>query len=188
MTVRSQDIYGSSGADVTRKRRTVQRSVRWGNVPYIIAGYIIVIFFWLIGARYTIDGAPLAANWILKFIRAPVQLTPIASYEWYLYLVWLPVLYSYVENRKRPIRWVRENGVKVVKFAPIAFCIVWLFVSSTDGISTYLATTNPPSDAWYISKQVAQTPIIAGIWTAILTFGPEVLALALTWMLWREDG
>lgn len=166
-TVRSEVIQ--NGQAIRRVPR-----VRWERVPIVLFGWLFLGLWWGAGGRFTIDGLPLFFNTVLGFFRAPEVFRPITDWHWYLYLCWLPILISVIERRNRPRRGLAWSVILVYAIG------VWVLVSVIDLGSTWLAVTNPPADAWLLTRQVAAVKPIAGVWTVATTFLPE-LGMAALW-------
>ena len=176
MTVKSE--YLEDGERAARPARTPQPpSTRWDRLPIVLLGTLILGFWWLIGGKYTIDGLPLLLNEILVFFRAPRLFYPVTDWRVYVALCWLPICVSFAERRYAP--WRR------FALSPIMLWVlmVWLIVASLDAGSTWLAVTNPPRDAYAVSRQLAELRPLALIWTIGTTFLPESAIAALWWWL-----
>lgn len=163
-----------------------QRVFRWQNIPMVILGFgLLVLPSWVYAGKTTIDGTPLFFNMVTDWLHIPLNVPRVTSWEWYVALCWLPMLYSWVERRNVPVR--RIEGA--LMWASFGVMVTWLAVSGTDVASTYLAVTNPELNAWQISKDVSTVPLLAAIWSGILTFGPEALGALLVTTLWGDgDG
>lgn len=172
MTVRSVDL---------KDGQVVQRAVfiHWERLPIVLLGTLILGVWWLAGGKYTIDGLPLLGNEILGFFRAPHIFQPVTDWHIYALLCWLPVVVSLAERRYAPWRRLTLSAIM------IWVLLVWLIVSGIDAGSTYLAVTNPPSDAYTFSKQLAIIKPLAAAWSILTTFLPETGIGALWWWLRR---
>lgn len=162
-----------------KRTTTARRPSRLDRVPACLLGSAIFGWWWLTGARYTIDGIPLLLNQLAAFLYVHLGLPPVTNPLWYLLLAWLPFAISFVERRYAPWRQSMIDGTMIV------IVVVWLIVSAFDGFSTYLAITNPPDNALTISHQIARSTIASAIWSIATTFLPEV-ALGLLWRWQRE--
>lgn len=164
------------------ERKPVERPRRrfhWDRVPLALLGWAILGVWWAAGGKYTIDGLPLVANWLLDFFHVPagvLRLTRVVDWHWYLWLCWLPVLISFVERRYVP--WRRRLSLML-----LAVAAVWLVVAALDGASTYLAVITPTADAGLLALQLAAFWPAAVTWTLATTFAPEVgIALLYRWL------
>jgi hypothetical protein len=173
------DALVSRGAPPLAQPTQGKAGLRWDRLPMWLIGSAILGWWWLVGGKYTVDGAPLLLNQMLHFLHLPLALAPITHGAWYLILAWLPCSISYVERRYAPWRQVAIDGTIFLIVA------VWLIVAAGDGFSTYLAVTHPPADALALSRQVAQSPAAAAVWSFATTFLPEI-GLALLWRWFRR--
>lgn len=148
----------------------------WENFPGWLLGTLILLLWWAMGGKYTIEGLPLVANLIFEWFHVPMRLAPITDGRWYLYLCLLPVLISFVEQRYRP--WKRHDILSRKRFW---LALLWIAVVAIDAGSTYLAIRSPAPNAWTITKQVAALAPLTVTWALLTTFGPES---GLSW-LWR---
>lgn len=153
------------------------KRIHWDRLPLVILGWCLFGLWWAAGGKYTIDGLPLLANEIFGFFRAPFELSPISDWRWYVWLCWLPVVISLAERRYAPWRRLAWSLIMVWVI------FVWVVVSGIDTASTYLAVTNPPEDAYLLSRQVANVKVLAGVWSVATTFAPETGIAALWWWL-----
>lgn len=153
----------------SRPITTRRSSVLWERLPTALLGWFFLSLWWIVGAKYTIDGLPMFLNtMVFQFLHIPIALPNVTDWHWYLYLAWLPVLISIVERRNRP-------RLALARSAHILYALgVWIIVCGIDLGSTWMAVTNPPDDAFRISQQVARIGPLALIWTAITTFLPEI--------------
>lgn len=145
-----------------------------------MAGVLIGLALWPIGARYTIDGILWIANFILTFVRVPYQIPLPPVWQMYLLLAPICLICSGVEWRaplfKRAGRW---------EFASADTIIIWLVIVVLDVGTTYAGIRNPGRDAWPIMQELAASLVLSGILSAILTFGPEWLMREGWRKLWR---
>jgi|SRR5215471_11814782 len=174
MTVRSQEMRDG---EPVKKRASV---VHWDRVPVVLLGLFFLGLWWLIGGKYTIDGLPLLLNEILAFLRAPRLFHAVDDWRVYVALCWLPICISIAERRYAP--WRRLTLSTIMLWV----LLVWLIVSGLDAVSTWLAITNPPPDAYAISRQLAEVRPLALAWTIATTFLPESAIAALWWWLRKE--
>jgi hypothetical protein len=182
------------------EKKTAPGGIVWERVPVVLLGLFILGLWWMAGGKYTIDGMPLLFNEFAAFFRVQLRLAPVTNGVWYAVLCWVPVLISLSERRHSPWFRIRRALAKarqghtltvgdilfVVSAALFAWVtLVWVIVSAMDAGSTWLAVTNPPADAYTISKQVAAARPLAGAWTAATTFLPEMGMAALIRWLWE---
>jgi hypothetical protein len=136
---------------------------------YLAVGLFLLIIgtpLWIVGARYTVDGAIVAINWFLNWLTIPHQ---VHRPQWEGYLLWIAaagLAFSIIEVRHRPRR-IPKNNKEALTGA--AWCIAVVIDLGT----TYLAVTNPGRGAWPITYWIAGNITAAGAWTILATFGPE---------------
>lgn len=148
----------------------------WERVPGWLIGSFLLGLWWAIGGKYTIEGLPLLGNLFFGWFHIPTRFPPITDGVWYLRLVWIPILISFVERQYRP--WTHRDILSRERFWLL---LLWVVTIAIDAGSTFLAIRNPVPDAWTITKQVAALAPLAIMWALLTTFGPES---GLSW-LWR---
>jgi hypothetical protein len=143
--------------------------------PALAAGSVLLLFgvpLWLAGARYTFDGwlsgLALFADWLGVPINMP-------ALDWRIYLV-LVVTLGLLYSRIEIAAWRAASGRRLAR-VPSIYWALWFLVLVTDLGSTYLGVITSRTGAWPIMVWVAQTWIVAGLWTGVLTFAPEWLIL-----------
>ena len=166
-----------------KKSQKAVKVFHWDRTVPVAFGLALLGLWWLAGARWTIDGSPLLLNVVLDFLRFPAnwRVGMVTTFAPYFWLFWLPIGISAIEHRNAPWRLERKSGILVVIF----LSLIWFVVTGADWSSTYLALTNPPVDAWLITKQIAALPILAAALTTLTTFAPEVGIAVLLWWLWE---
>lgn len=143
----------------------------------VALGWAILALWWAAGAKYTIDGLPLLLNEVAAFFRAPLRLGQVSDWRLYILLSWLPIAISVAERRYAPWRRLTLSSIMIWVIG------VWLIVSGIDAGSTWLAVTNPPDDAYTVTKQIAAIKPLAAAWSIATTFLPEIGFGALLWWL-----
>ncbi len=134
--------------------------------PAAIALVIVGSLLWLAGAKYTLLGWVTGLNWFLGWLDLPARIpAPVGYYM----LIMIPVglLYSLVEV-KRPWKHRSKNSERTA-----LYWVVWALLVVSDIGTTFMGVSNPPSNAWAISHQLAEIWLLAGAWAAVLTFVPE---------------
>jgi hypothetical protein len=129
------------------------------------------LVFWLVGARYTLDGWVVGLNTLLGFLQLPVRI-PLPTGWWILLCVPLGMAYSWVEFKARPGRPGRPTWRTWM-----VGMLLWMIVIATDVGSTYLGIQNPGLRPWPVSVWLVATPWAGGLWALILTFWPELLII-----------
>jgi hypothetical protein len=156
------------------KEMRAASTFRYDRIPTALFGFAVFGLWWAVGGKYTIDGTPLALNWILRLFHGPAAFSPVTDWHLYIYLIWIPVCMSVVERRNAPRKGIAYYGILSVAF------FVWCIVATLDFGSTYMAITNPDPNAIVLAYQIANTPLLAVLWTSATTFLPEA-CLTLTW-------
>jgi len=138
----------------------------------VFIGMIISVAFWIIGARWTIDGIIVIYNGFLTFLHVPTLAPMPPSWETYGKLCIIPVAISAVEWFA-PFK--RTNGVWY--FSAFPNWLVWFAVMFFDWYTTYVGlSVDPGTNAPSIMRQIATNALLSGLLSAILTMGPEWLA------------
>lgn len=153
--------------------------IHWDRMPLVLTGWMLLGLWWAAGARYTLDGLPLAGNVVLNFFHVAPLFQPIADPHMYLWLAWLPAVISFVERKNRP--WRTQSFSILAVYA----ALIWLAVVLLDAGSTWLAVMNPRPDDWRISHQLAALWPLAAAWTFLTTFLPEI-GIAVLWRYLRR--
>lgn len=154
--VRSEELRNTERPP---QRQSRQRSPGGFNGPYLAAGLVGVVIggvAWLVGARFTVDGAVWLANWLLAFLQVPWRVPTPLSWQLYAVLCWLPVLYSVIEWRCPPV--ARREGR--TDWAPAEVTWTWLTAVAMDMTTTFLGLP------------IENLPV-AGAATFFFTFWPE---------------
>jgi hypothetical protein len=161
--------------------RKARPRFHWDRFVPASFGLLILGLWWLAGARWTIDGAPLLLNVFLDFLRFPAdwRFAPVTTFAPYLWFCWLPIGISIVEHVYAPWRNSRRSGILVLLF----LVLIWFIVTSGDWSSTYLALKHPQPGAWPLTLQIASSPLLAGVLTTLTTFVPEIGISVLLWWL-----
>lgn len=141
-----------------------------GRLAVVFMGTLFCFIGWLIGAKYTIEGLVLFANWLLSlFNSAPVATLPL-PFTTYLWLLLVPIAFSLVEFRSEPVVFTGKRW----QIAPAEVLVVWCITLGIDFASTFNGTT---------SALPLQTAILL---TAVVTIGPEWLLRRLIQILRAE--
>jgi len=138
----------------------------------VFIGMIISFAFWIIGARWTIDGLIILYNGFLTFLHVPTLAPMPPSWETYAKLCVIPVAISAVEWFA-PFK--RTDGVWY--FSNMPHWLVWCGIFLFDWYTTYVGlSVDPGTGAPMIMRQIAASAILSGLFAAALTGGPEWLA------------
>jgi hypothetical protein len=172
------------------RHRTNWRAVRTATGLLFLSssiafiGVLIVLYFWFLGGRFTIDGTAQLVGGLASMIGAPWSLLPPLPWHLYLQALPIPIAASGV-----------EFGVPVVIAAfgmPRRFVwalwIVWALVSGLDLYTTFAGTGIADATSHPFRQFLASNPPARGGVTFALTFGPEALLSALVYIVqqaWR---
>lgn len=169
--VRSAPLHNGS---ITSAARTLQ---------WRAAGLVALALgapLWLIGARFTILGAPKVIAAIFGLFRIAVALALPSGWPLLGLTIIVGALISLVEFGCRPRRrfFAESLLIGLILFA------IWLAVNAGDIASTFVGVTTPQPDSWPITRWIATTVWVAGAWTLILTYVPELLIIAgVRWLI-----
>lgn len=141
-------------------------------VPAGIAALMFGIPLWFVSARYSLDGWVMAINVAAKHVGLPLVI-PVITGWWSLLLVPLGLVYSLVEVKYNPFRYLKKSPA-----IGLVFLATWLFIHGTDLGTTFLSATMLHADAWEVSTWIAQHLVIAVLWSIFLTYLPERLIMA----------
>ncbi len=170
MSVRSEALKDGQVVHDQVRDAAQQLSWRAAGLFAIVVGGV----FWLIGARYTVFGAPLVIAHLLALfgIVAPITL-PIG---WPLLglTVAIGAIVSLMEFGARPRRAFFARSLLI----GAVLLFLWALVNSGDFASTAMAVFYPGADASAAAQWVAGTPLAAMVWTGFLTWTPELLIMA----------
>ncbi len=136
--------------------------------------------FWLIGARYTTLGLPDVLASIFGLFRIAVRLALPSGWPFLGLTVAIGAIISAAEFGCYPRRsfFARSLALGAVLLA------IWLLANGLDLASTYTGVTTPEYDSGNVALWVAATPWAAGLWTAFLTYCPELFILGgLRWLV-----
>lgn len=162
---------------------------RWATVELGIVLVALGLPFWIIGARFTVDGIRIGANLFLSWLTIPYQLP---AFPWFVLLgliVGIGGLASRVEVKSFPFRLSRRNGRRVILFIGAAGLIGWAATSGIDLATTGLGVVTLGLNPWPIHRWVAATPWALVVYSTVQTFLPEWLLMAGYWMIaarWRR--
>lgn len=170
----------SSVAQVMRGRH------RWGafgiasGVLGLVAGIaliglLIVVFFWCIGARFSIDGAAWIGSWLAGFIGAPWSIPTPLAWDWYVRLVFIPLSMSAVEFGVPLVARVFPLGRQITA----ALFAIWSVTVILDLFTTYVGTGVVAPGAGEVAQRFAANPPARAVATVALTFLPELILSAL---------
>lgn len=130
---------------------------------------------WIAGGKYTVEGWIVALNMFARWIGIDQQLTTPRGW-WLVIAVGVSgLVYSLVEL----LAW-RKNAQRLPKF-----WIGWALIVLTDVGSTLLGVLNPVPGSAPIFHQLASLPVVAIIWSLILTAAPEYLILG-AWKIFKR--
>ena len=138
----------------------------------VFIGMIISFAFWLIGARWTIDGIIVIYNWFQTFFHASALAPMPPSWETYGKLFVIPIAISLVEWFA-PFK--RTDGVWYFSNTPhwLVWCGIFLF----DFYTTYVGIGVTSSDGTpTIMRQISANTLLSVLLAFALTGGPEWLA------------
>ena len=152
-------------------KESVSPGIDSSKLGLVVVGYLIASVFWIIGARYTIDGVLWIVNWVLNFLTIPARLIIPPHWSIYLVLAPLPYLFSRIEIFNVP----RRQRKGRIDWAMPAVVSVWVIVVLLDLSTTFLGLGTPDptmgqAGAWFSASFWAK-----GTATIILTFWPEWL-------------
>jgi hypothetical protein len=170
MSVRSQPLRDGKVVHDQVSDATEQLAWRAADLFAIVVGGA----FWLIGARYTVFGAPLVIAHLLGLfgIVAPITL-PIG---WPLLglTVVIGVIVSLMEFGARPRRAFFAKSLLI----GLVLVFLWALVNTGDFASTASAVFYPGRAASALAQWTAAAPLAAIPWICFLTWTPELLIIA----------
>ena len=134
-------------------------------------GLVVSAIFWIIGARWTIDGLIVMFNGILQFLNVTYVAPIPPPFLIYAILSPVPVIFSAVEWQTP---WEGRDGE--VYFAKPGAWLVWFIAGGFDAYTTYLGLgVDPGPEAVTIMRQIALSGLPRITVAIILTMGPEWL-------------
>jgi hypothetical protein len=161
----------SRGADLSASLSKSADTLPWraaGLVSLVVGGS-----FWLIGARYTILGAPRVIDMILSLFGISLHIVLPVGWP----LLWLTILVgavvSMTEFGCRPRRSFFSRSLVL----GIALFLIWAIVNAGDLSSTFLAVTLVEDDSGALTRWVATTEWASIAWTCFLSYCPELLII-----------
>ena len=138
----------------------------------VFIGMIISFAFWLIGARWTIDGLVVIYNWFQTFFHASTLAPMPPSWDTYGKLFVVPIAISLVEWFA-PFK--RTHGVWYFSNTP--HWLIWGGIFLFDWYTTFMGlSVDPGADAPTIMRQIAASTLPSVLLAATLTIGPEWMA------------
>lgn len=161
--IRSSPIGSSSGG------------VPEGSHPALgIFAILLAAFFWLSGARFTVEGVVLFLNWLLSSWWMPWTIPSPVGMNLLIFAILVGLLFSIAEIKEFPFR----KGRKFNNNRNAQMAVVWLIITIVDGVTTFVGLTNPPAGAWPIHQWTADTAWFAIIVSSVLTVLPEMMFVA----------
>jgi len=130
--------------------------------------------FWLIGARYTVFGAPLLIAHLLGLFSIIAPITLPLGWPLLGLTVVIGAVVSLMEFGAKPRRAFFAKSLLV----GLVLVFLWALVNTGDFASTAMAVFYPGADASAVARWVAATPLAAMLWTGFLTWTPELLIIA----------
>lgn len=169
MTVRVKDL-DADGEVIEDEEEAQPRSS--GAFAAAAALLFFGVLGWVAGGKYTAEGWIIWLNWFLAWVGIPARVPPLQGAGFILAAL-IAYAYSEIEVRHKPARRIGRRW----KLSPLPIVAIWALIVATDVGSTYQGVSTPARDAWQITKQIAREPMLAGLWSIILTFFPEWLIL-----------
>lgn len=169
MAVTSQELKDGKSVEGSKPLPAVPTTKPQRSMAIAVAGLIIGCILWPVGARYSIDGVFWLINMFLSFLRVPIALITPPHYAFYCLLAPVPYLCSRVEWHW-PVYRVGEKW----HIAPANVVVTWILIAGYDLGTTYLGVTAPSNSA-AVMGEIAAVVVIAAVFAAGLTFGPEWL-------------
>jgi hypothetical protein len=163
-----------TGATV-RQLSPSQFVTRLRSSAICFVGWAIAGIAWVIGARFTIDGLVVAANFLLRFLQIAVVLP--ASPWWYALLWPVPLWFSSIEWGDNPVQLVKREGWTL---AMLGAACIWLIVVGADAATTFAGIDVAKANAGTVAHFFVDTLIGLALVTAFFTFWPEWLAGLMT--------
>ncbi|MEI6775828.1 MAG: hypothetical protein WCK70_02910 [Chloroflexales bacterium] len=134
-------------------------------------GLVVSLIFWIIGARWTIDGLIVIFNTILNFLTIPYQAHVPTNYIIYGLLCPVPIILSAVEWR---FPFERVGGEWY--FAKLGAWVVWAIAGGFDLYTTYLGLgVDPGPESVTFMRELSASGFPRIIAASALTVGPEWL-------------
>jgi len=130
--------------------------------------------FWLIGARYTVFGAPLVIAHLLGLFSIVAPITLPIGWPLLGLTVIIGAIVSLMEFGAHPRRRFFERSA-IVGFVLAG---LWLLMNAGDFASTAYAVFYPGADASAAARWVAVTPLASMLWTSFLTWTPELVIIS----------
>jgi hypothetical protein len=126
-----------------------------------MAAIIIGIGSWLIGARFTIDGMIIAANWLIEFVQQPYQIEPTSTL--YLWLMVFPLFFSTIEI----------VGLVRINRTDMGGKIIWGIILFSDVFTTGFGLLAMDPTSSLVAAWLTSSIIIVSVVAVFLTVWPE---------------
>ena len=142
-------------------------------------GLVVSLIFWIIGARWTIDGLIVMFNGILQFLNVTYVAPIPPSFLIYAILSPVPIIFSAVE-------WNAPMELKDGEwyFSNPGTWLVWAIAGIFDAYTTYLGLgVDHGSNAITFMRQIATSELPRITVAVILTIGPEWLGRGMLGLL-----
>jgi len=168
--VTSKEISPSSTGRTTRPNAPLEPS---GFSGFSIGAFGLVVsaIFWVIGARWTVDGLVVIFNAILHFLTIPYQAPVPTNYIIYACLCPVPIILSAVEWK---FPFSRVDGEWY--FAKSGTWLVWIVAFALDLYTTYLGLgVDPGPESVTFMRELATSGTQRILMASALTVGPEWL-------------
>ena len=170
---------------VVQQTQTATQSSEDRRLAHVVGGVGVVLggLLWFAGAKYTVEGGPIVANFLLSFFRLPFVVPQPDG----LTTLWLaaPVgaLFSYIEFQAK-IRSRFDAMMKTKRWNLSIIILSWMAFVAYDVLSTIAGVVTASSNGWAIHVWIAANPIPLTLWSMFLTFMPEI-GLRLSWRMLR---
>lgn len=153
------------------------------TLPWRAAGLValcIGLTFWLMGARYTLLGAPGVLAGLFGLFGITLRLSLPIGWVFLGLTIVVGLIISAAEFGCYPRRSFFARSL----IGGAVLLVVWLIANGLDLTSTYVGVTTIQRGAGAVAQWTARAPWAASLWTVFLSYCPELFILGgLRWLI-----